>query len=93
MFAWDTPDWSWTCDPLAQTSECRAGSADFLHHAQFMVFKSVQQVRVLILTVSVMDIDPLGKISVDLVHLCTCLCFSFSYQLKRWPLSKYEPFT
>lgn len=32
----------------------------------------------LILTVSVMDIDPLGKISVDLFHLCTCVCFSFS---------------
>lgn len=49
-----------------------AGSTDLLLHAQFTVFKSVQWVNFLILTVSVMDIDPLHKISVDLFHLCTC---------------------
>lgn len=56
------------CDPLAQTPS--AGSTGLLHPAQFKIFKSVQWMNFLILIVSVMGINPLGRISLLFILLC-----------------------
>lgn len=49
-------------DPLAQPP-LSAGSTGLLYHAQLKILKSVQWVNFFILIVSVMDVDPLGRIS------------------------------